>query len=108
MCPHFHVRHLAEIVGVKLYPTNPNASRQVDKRVQPSISLVAMNLPGLEFGLFIIGCGVLTLFRASGKKDDDTVFVGRLGIAPTSAKAVRIWGKILVLGGAFLFTVSLL
>jgi hypothetical protein len=69
---------------------------------------VAMNLPGLEFGLFIIGCGVITFLKAWGKKDDDTVFVGRLGIAPTSAKAVRIWGKILVLGGAFLLIVSLL
>jgi hypothetical protein len=67
-----------------------------------------MNLPGLEFGLFIVGCGVLTLFRAWGKKDDDTVFVGRLGIAPFSAKAVRTLGKILVLGGAFLLIVSLL
>lgn len=67
-----------------------------------------MILPGLEFGLFIIGCGLVTFFQAWGKKDDDTVFVGRLGVAPTSAKAVRTWGKILVLGGAFLSIVSLL
>jgi hypothetical protein len=67
-----------------------------------------MNLYGLEFGLFIIGCGVITFFQAWGKKDDDTVFIGRLGTAPTSAKAVRTWGKILILGGALLSIISLL
>jgi hypothetical protein len=83
------------------------ASRQVDK-YQRNINLVTMNLPELEFGVFIIGCGMITFLGAWGKKDDDTVFVGRLGVAPTSAKAVRTWGKVLVLGGAILSIASLL
>jgi hypothetical protein len=65
-----------------------------------------MNLPGLEFGVFIIGSGVITFLGAWGKKDDDTVFVGPLGAIPTSAKAVRTWGKVLVLRGAILSIAS--
>jgi len=63
--------------------------------------------PKLEFGLFIVCCGVITFFHAWGKKDNDTVFVGRLGVTPTSAKAVKTWGKTLIIAGALLSIVSL-
>lgn len=69
-----------------------------------------MLLPLLEFGLFIIVCGVALFLWVSGKKDEDTVFMStsRGGVFPASAKFVRNEGKVLVLVGVIMSMVSLL
>jgi len=68
-----------------------------------------MLLPGLEFGLFIIVCGVAIFLWTWGKKDEDTVFMrARWSVFPASARFVRNEGRILVLAGTILLIVSLL
>jgi hypothetical protein len=66
-----------------------------------------MIVTGLWFGLFIIACGVLTVYPTLGKKDDEMVSFGRYGVL-VEAKAMRIWGKIIIIGGLFLSLTSLL
>jgi hypothetical protein len=64
-----------------------------------------MIISGLWFTLFLVACGVLTVYPTLGKKDDEMVSF-RYGVL--EAKAMRIWGEIIIVGGLFVLLVSLL
>ena len=66
-----------------------------------------MIVSGLWFGLFIIACGVITVYPTLGKKDEELVSFGRLG-ALVEARAVRIWEEVVIGGGLFVLLMSLL
>jgi len=65
-----------------------------------------MNSNGLLFGLFIIGCGALTFFKATGK--DDHELVGIRSGALVEARAVKYLGIIVMSMGLFVLILSLL
>jgi len=65
-----------------------------------------MIVNGLWFGLFIIACGVLTVYPTLGKGDDEIVRFGSYALA--EAKFVKIYGEAIIIGGLLVLLISLL
>jgi hypothetical protein len=66
-----------------------------------------MLVNGLWFGLFLIACGVITVYPTLGKKGDELVSFGRYG-GLAEARVVRIFGEVIIAGGLLVLSTSLL
>jgi hypothetical protein len=68
--------------------------------------MTVMNLYGILFGLFIIGCGLYGIFLARDKDDDKLIIMGH-GVL-WEVRYVKLFGKIVVLIGSFFLILALL
>jgi hypothetical protein len=67
-----------------------------------------MNSNGLFLGLVIIGAGVLIIFPATGRDDEESISLGSRGGFLINVRSVKLCGKIIMLIGSIILILSLL